>query len=105
MTGHELTPVRPCLLHLYARSGIAAARAYHDQGFDVIGVDTSLRVGDAYPFEYHLADPLGVLRLLLVDTPTGRPVERILACPPAARARLVEAMLEDLPFPFEVLPS
>jgi len=51
---------RPRLLDLFCGAG-GAAMGYHRAGFDIVGVDSNLKVGKHFPFEFHHGDALEFL--------------------------------------------
>src|SRR5687767_3404586 len=73
------TNPRPKLLDLYCGLG-GAAMGYHRAGFEVVGVD--IKPQPDYPFEFHQADALAVLR----DSPSWvlqmREIVAVHASPP-----------------------
>lgn len=69
---------RPRLLDLFCGAG-GAAVGYYRAGFDVVGVDINPQ--PRYPFEFHQADALDVLRAIVADGWTT-PFDVIHASPP-----------------------
>ena len=84
--------MRPLLLDLFCCQG-GAATGYHRAGFDIIGVDVEPQ--PLYPFEFHQADAMGVLRSLSEEDPFYpswlRPVSAVHASPPCQFATTMSA--------------
>ena len=68
----------PVLLDLFCGAG-GAAKGYADAGFEVVGVDIVDQ--PRYPYEFHRADALDVLRLVAGGVPSWR-VDAVHASPP-----------------------